>query len=72
MLKPKNKALKNKLSEKLNLITSIESKYNSIIDNKNTELLELKRINSQLSEERNLIIKELISYNIEPIKDHFS
>lgn len=69
VLKPKNKALKAKLSEKLNTITSIESNFNNVINNKNLEILELKRVNSQLSEERNLIIKELITYNIEPIKD---
>lgn len=69
VLKPKNKALKAKLSEKLNTITSIENNFNNVINNKNLEILELKRVNSQLSEERNLIIKELITYNIEPIKD---
>lgn len=62
-LKPKNKALKAKLIEKVNIIEVLERDFTNYKKQKEITIDNLIEANKKLNNERNLIINELVNNN---------
>jgi len=63
-LKPKNKALKAKLLEKIALMESMDKQFLEYRKSKEAYIKQMMNNNKQMSDERNLILNELVHTNL--------
>ena len=61
---PKNKALKQKLQDKINLLENLENNFTAYKKEKEAFICKMIENHKQMTNERNLIINEIVSNNI--------
>jgi len=59
-LKPKNKALKAKLREKVDLITGMEKEFENYKNEKEKEMINIIQNNKKIINEKNSLINEMM------------